>query len=87
MYVCMYAYRKQIDNFPSLNLYYELYFYFLHQKEEVLARGGSSDIADTDTDRSIPKELSAQWIGGRDYNSGDQDARYKYFFIMFKYFL
>jgi hypothetical protein len=56
---------------------------FLHQNEEVLARGGSSDIADTDTDRSIPEELSAQWEGKREDSSGDQHARYKYFFIIF----
>ena len=70
----MYAYRKNLV--LSLILYYQSCF--LHQKEDVLARGGSSDIADTDTDRSIQEELSAQWIGGREY-SEDQDARYTYF--------
>ena len=74
---CMYTYHKQIDNFPGLILYYQSYF--LHQKEEVLGKGGSSGIRDTDTDRSIPEELSAQWQGKRECSSGDQDARYKYF--------
>eukprot|EP01036_Dinobryon_divergens_P032018 gene32018-41523_t len=45
------------------------------KNEEVLARGGSSGIADTDIDRSIPEELYAQWIGNREYSSVDQDAR------------